>query len=313
MDRMIEPSNGRVVERVFDDGPYTLSARGWFRSSDAVERHAVAVSWLECCVAGLPEQVWGAALVGEVVPPWRRGARAPWGEPGTYYARLGTYSSQGRTGEALLRPAKWARALREISGGLREVDVMLSRLGFAGGPRFSADEYVTSPGRLFLNATLVLPAVPPRAGFPEVDPSWLVGIVEAMGRRGLADLLMVTTAQRGAGLDADGVSMPYLDRVVPGYEWVMVIPAPVAVVVGGAQGLRSSGVFARVEGLPGGRVFYQATASVEEYTLERARAVAEVLAPVLPAVTPHPVDVERNRCLLPDALGRADVPAELAR
>ncbi len=58
-----------------------------------------------------------------------------------------------------------------------------------------------------------------------------------------------------------------------GYSWLMVIPAEIADVLGGADALRSSGAFHSVAVLPNGAVLLQATPSFREY---HGAAVANV-------------------------------------
>lgn len=77
-------------------------------------------------------------------------------------------------------------------------------------------------------------------------------------------------------------------RVLRGYSWVTVCPAELAARLGGAAALAGCGAFVRVEELPRGAVWLQATEDFAGYDEAAMRRVFEALAPVLPAGQPEP-------------------------
>jgi hypothetical protein len=72
-----------------------------------------------------------------------------------------------------------------------------------------------------------------------------------------------------------------------GYEWLTVCPAQLVQQLGGIEALRGSGAFAEITPLTHGGALLQATASPRDYGKHQARAVFDVLAPVLPPGVPR--------------------------
>jgi hypothetical protein len=70
-------------------------------------------------------------------------------------------------------------------------------------------------------------------------------------------------------------------QVLYGYSWVTIVPAELAVWLGGAAALAATGAFFEVSELPGGALWLRATRTINEFTGDRIRAVFEALAPVL--------------------------------
>jgi hypothetical protein len=95
------------------------------------------------------------------------------------------------------------------------------------------------------------------------------------------------------------------DRYLRGYSWVTVVPAELAGRLGGAAGLRASGVFAVVEEVAGGSLWLQATPRWSQYAGDQVVVdrVFDVLAPVLPPGKPLPYKLVR-----PAMPGAPDLP-----
>jgi hypothetical protein len=95
------------------------------------------------------------------------------------------------------------------------------------------------------------------------------------------------------------------DRYLRGYSWVTVVPAVLAARLGGATGLRASGVFAAVGEVAGGSVWLQAPLRWSQYAGDQAVVdrVFEILAPVLPPGRPLPYKLVR-----PAMPGAPDMP-----
>ncbi|MFC4146430.1 hypothetical protein ACFO0M_09205 [Micromonospora mangrovi] len=73
-----------------------------------------------------------------------------------------------------------------------------------------------------------------------------------------------------------------VDRTLRGYSWVTIVSEAQTARLGGAEQLRASGAFARVEQLAGGGCWLQATETFAGYTDVEAEAVFRALRPLLP-------------------------------
>jgi hypothetical protein len=80
-------------------------------------------------------------------------------------------------------------------------------------------------------------------------------------------------------------SLPEARSVLRGFAWVTVIPAGIAGRLGGVTALAATAAFHRVNQLPHGEVWLQATEHFDDWDDESAAKVFAVLAPFLPAGT----------------------------
>lgn len=85
-------------------------------------------------------------------------------------------------------------------------------------------------------------------------------------------------------------TVPRCREALRGYSWVTVCAGELAVALGGASALASSGAFHEVTELPAGQVFLRATPTLAEYEGTALRRVFEALAPVLLTGRPDPMN-----------------------
>lgn len=78
-------------------------------------------------------------------------------------------------------------------------------------------------------------------------------------------------------------SIPGGESMLRGFAWVTVVPGGIAVGLGGASALAATGAFHRVNRLPHGEVWLQATEHFDDWDDDSAAKVFSVLAPFLPA------------------------------
>jgi hypothetical protein len=118
----------------------------------------------------------------------------------------------------------------------------------------------------------------------------MVGFLEAMTAIRMVDYAEVSYGYGGTELTmleldlglSPSVTMAAASTVLRGYSWITVVPPGIAAGLGGTSALVGSGVFHRVEQLPHGSVWLQASEHFDDYDDERAAAVFGVLAPYLP-------------------------------
>ncbi|MEV0726605.1 hypothetical protein AB0I37_27990 [Micromonospora purpureochromogenes] len=70
-------------------------------------------------------------------------------------------------------------------------------------------------------------------------------------------------------------------RLLRGYSWLTIVPKELAAQIGGPAALSATGAFHRVDELPGGALWLQATERFEDYHGEIVTKVFAALAPVL--------------------------------
>lgn len=91
----------------------------------------------------------------------------------------------------------------------------------------------------------------------------------------------LTMLEQDLGL-SPSVTMAAAPTMLRGFSWITVVPPGIAAGLGGVAALAGSGAFHRVEQLPNGSVWLQASEHFDEYDDERAAAVFAVLGPFLP-------------------------------
>ncbi|MFU8873575.1 hypothetical protein [Micromonospora sp. SL4-19] len=70
-------------------------------------------------------------------------------------------------------------------------------------------------------------------------------------------------------------------RYLRGYSWLTIVPKELAAHLGGQKGVTETGAFRRVDALPGGALWLQATERFEEFHGDAVVRVFDALAPVL--------------------------------
>jgi hypothetical protein len=237
---------------------------------------------------------WLAAVEGEWAPEDRLGP------PGGAYATLAVIRrpfSRASVRVHQYSEARWDWLVGELAGRPVSVAADLSELDQAGcdadaGLHLIAATDDDEPDRVRLTA---LSIVDDPDGDPE-NPAYLQRWVDL-----IAEVGAIAEPVFGYLGGEPSVGQTELDRalrrptqdsvaqgreLLRGFSWLTLVPAALARRLGGVAGLRGSGAFVRVTGLPGGAVLLVATDTLPQYDEAATHRVYTALAPVLPPDVP---------------------------
>jgi uncharacterized protein YndB with AHSA1/START domain len=177
-------------------------------------------------------------------------------------------------------------------------------LGTASNLTVSVDTNEGDPSWVQLAARGFLPDGEADLSRPEVSDRW-AGVVREVAAA--ADVTFGYVGDgggtnHGTALEDGLRSIRRLDgerdagrRYLRSYSWITVCSQPVGERLGGAEAVTASGAFARVEQLPKGGLWLQATSRFGDYDLAAMRRVFVAVAPVLPDGVPQPDPMESKR------------------
>lgn len=284
-------------------------------------------------------RLWVEAACRGLAPGWWERLQAslplgPHGEPGGVYAYVSVTPRpwQERVDAEVFSPESFGWLLGELAARPLSAEVQLRELndrgeffeGGGGGLRVLVRTEEDHPDWVQLQASGRVPGAEGDARRPEVPARWA---------RALRTVAAQADASFGHLCDDGNDGGTALDRsvfrggrvssmmagrdVLRGYSWVTVCPDELAARLGGPPALAASGAFSRVEELPLGGVWLQATEDFAGYDDAAMRRVFEVLAPVLPEglAEPEPMEQQRYRLVWEDAAwyrpgGRAALAAQ---